>query len=126
MDLGRISVALSAVVFGRFGLAFLFWPVQMAAFVNIPLPSSAAIIDFRAVQGGLEVGLAIFFLICLCNAAWVRVGLVAQVATLSGLTLARVLGLLLDGTPQPIIYWLQAAEVSGVILRSIALRATPK
>lgn len=69
MDLGRISVALSAVIFGGFGLAFLFWPVQTAAFVNIQLPTPAAIIDFRAVHGGLEVGLAVFFAVCVFNMA---------------------------------------------------------
>jgi hypothetical protein len=45
MDLGRISVALSAVIFGGFVLAFLFWPAQMATFVNIQLPTPEAFID---------------------------------------------------------------------------------
>jgi hypothetical protein len=49
MSLGRISLSLSALIFGAFGLAFLFSPTTMAGRVDITLPTPTAIIDFQAI-----------------------------------------------------------------------------
>ena len=88
----------------------------MASIVGIELPTPSASIDFRASYGGLEIGLAVFFAICALRESWIRPGLIAQTASLGGFAFGRIIGLALDGTPQPIIYYLLVAECAGCIL----------
>ncbi|MDQ3063681.1 MAG: DUF4345 domain-containing protein [Acidobacteriota bacterium] len=121
MSIGHFSIILSAVVFGGFGVAFLFFPLLTAAIVGIELSAPSAIIDFRATYGGLEIGLATFFVICAFKKSWIRPGLVAQAASLGGLAFGRIVGLILDETPQPIIYYLLVAECAGCALGLFAL-----
>ena len=121
MSIGRFSIILSAIVFGGFGVAFLLFPLFMASIVGIELPTPIAVIDFRATYGGLEIGLAVFFVICAFRESWIRPGLVAQAASLGGFAFGRIIGLILDGTPQPIIYYLLVAECAGCVLGLFAL-----
>lgn len=121
MSIGRFSIILSVIVFGSFGVAFLLFPLFMASIVGIELPTPSAVIDFRATYGGLEIGLAVFLAICAFKESWIRPGLVAQAASLGGFAVGRIIGLILDGTPQPIIYYLLVAESAGCVLGLFAL-----
>jgi len=121
MSIGRFSIILSAIVFSGFGVAFLLFPLFMASVVGIELSTPSAVIDFRATYGGLEIGLAVFFAICAFKESWIRHGLVAQAASLGGFAFGRIVGLILDGTPQPIIYYLLFAECAGCVLGLFAL-----
>lgn len=121
--LGRVSVLLSALVFGGFGAAFAFAPGTMASYVEIALPTATATVDFRATYGGLEIGIALFLLYCAADRARVRMGLVAQVATLGGLAAARAAGIAAGGPDLGLNPTLLAAELSGVALGVAALWA---
>ncbi len=99
----------------------MFFPLFMASIVSIELPTPSAAIDFRATYGGLEIGLAVFFTICALRDSWLRPGLVAQAVSLSGFAFGRIIGLILDGTPQSIIYYLLVAECAGCVLGLYAL-----
>ena len=116
MTIERISLLLSALVFGGFGFAFLIWPVALGGFVDIQLPTSTAITDFQATYGGLELGLAVFFAYCVISNRWVQPALLVQIVALGGLATARLIGVLQRGSVQPLIYWLLLAEVSGIVL----------
>ena len=98
----------------------------MASLVGIELPTPSAVIDFRATYGGLEIGLAVFFAICALRNSWLRPGLVAQVVSLGGFAFGRIIGLILNGTPQPIIYYLLVAEFAGCVLGLFALVKEPR
>ncbi|MBM4259491.1 MAG: DUF4345 domain-containing protein [Deltaproteobacteria bacterium] len=126
MTIERLSLILSALVFGSFGFAFLFWPTTMAGFVDIELSTPTAIVDFQATYGGLELGLAIFFAYCAVSHRWVHPALLLQVLSLGGLAFGRVVGISQGESTQPIILWLLLAEVSGCALGLFALtRTTP-
>ena len=92
MTIGRISLILSALVFGAFGFAFLLWPTAMAGLVDITLPTSTAIIDFQATYGGLEIGLAMFFAYCAATNRLIHLALLVQALSLGGLALGRIIG----------------------------------
>jgi len=121
MSIGRFSIVISAVVFGGFGVAFLLFPSFMASAVGIELLTPSAAIDFRATYGGLEIGLAAFFAICASKKSWIHPGLVAQAVSLGGFAFGRIVGLILDGTPHPVIYYLLVAECAGCALGLFAL-----
>ena len=121
MSIGRFSIILSAIVFGSFGIAFLLFPLFMASIVGIELPTPSALIDFRATYGGFEIGLAVFFAVCAFREEWIRPALVAQAVSLGGFAFGRIIGLMLDGTPQTIIYYLLIAELAGCGIGLFAL-----
>lgn len=118
-------LALSALTFAGFGLAFTLLPARMAGFVDIALPSGVARTDFRATYGGFELGLAAFLVWCLADATRVRAGLVASACALAGFAVVRLGGILLDDAARPLMLVLLLAEVAGTALCAFALRRAP-
>ena len=117
----RIVLAVSGLIFGGFGVAFLLWPSQMALRVRIPLVTMTGTTDVRALYGGLEIGFGVFLLAASSRRAWALPGLAATLCALAGMGLARALGIALDGRPEPITWALLASEVSGAAIAAIAL-----
>jgi Domain of unknown function (DUF4345) len=112
----RLVLWLSAFTFAGFGLAFALFPHPMAALVDIELPSDTARVDFAATYGGLELGLALFLLLCTRRDADVRLGLLASGCSLAGFAAARLAGILLSGPVAPLMYIVLVAEIGGSAL----------
>ena len=117
----RIVLVLLGVIFAGFGVAFLLWPSQMAMRVGIPLVTMAGTTDVRALYGGLEIGLGVFFAIAAASRAWRVPGLLAAFCALAGMGLARALGIALDGGPAPRNGALLGSEISGAAFALVAL-----
>ena len=83
MTLARITLVLSGLAFALAGLAFLAAPAAMTGNVGVELTSVTADNDIRAVYGGLEIGLGIFFLVCLRRPEWFRPGVLAATLALA-------------------------------------------
>ncbi|HVG44602.1 MAG TPA: hypothetical protein VM890_07725, partial [Longimicrobium sp.] len=64
----------------------------------------------------------LFFGLASTRDAWLRPALFAQAASLGGIVLARLIGLALDGSAEPIILLTAAAEGTGAVLAAVALR----
>ncbi len=99
MNLGSFSLVFAAIAFFVYGIAFLFFPSLMTSFVGIDLPVSSAVIDIRASYGGSILGIAFFFALSALQNKYLRSGLIAQVAILSGFILGRVIGIFADREP---------------------------
>ncbi|MCA9774713.1 MAG: DUF4345 family protein [Myxococcales bacterium] len=123
LTLGRLSVLLTALAYAGFGLAFTLAPGTLASYVEIGLPSTPAAVDFRAMYGGLELGVGIFLLYCAADRARVRVGLVAQIATLAGLAGVRAMGIFTAGSDVGLNPTLLATELAGLALGIVGLWA---
>jgi hypothetical protein len=106
----RLVLALAAVLFAAFGLAFSVAPRALAALVDIPLPTSTATADFVATYGGFEVGFAIFLFICLARPDRVRLGLLASGCAVAGFAVSRGAAMLVLGTVKPVMYQALAFE----------------
>jgi hypothetical protein len=121
MSLARVSLLLTAAAFGGFG-AFLF--IQPAALeaVGLAVTRPAAAVEIRAFYGGLELGLAAFFLAASFPPVWFRPALLLQILTLGGAAAGRLLGVLVGGGGEPLIWALFAAETAGAGLGLLALR----
>jgi hypothetical protein len=124
MLLARVLLGISSLIWLAIGVAFLFWPVKMAGYVDIALPTPTALIDLRATYGGFDLAVGIFFAVCALSADWVRPGLAAMALTYAGFAGGRIVGLALDGTPKPLMYQLLAAELTGLALSLLALWRT--
>ena len=121
MIVSRIVLAASGLMFLGFGLAFLFRPVPTAAMVGIQLPEPAAVTEIRAFYGGLEVGLAVLLFIACAAGPWRVAGLALALVAFAGPAAGRLVGLLLDGRPKPVIYTILAVEVAGAALVAVCL-----
>ena len=120
MRLARLSLALAALAFASFGSALLLRP-GLVSLVGVELLRPAAATEIRAFYGGLELGLAAFFTYAATQPSWLRAALVAQVASLGGIALARGLGLLVDASAEPLVLAFGALEGAGALLGVVAL-----
>jgi hypothetical protein len=93
----RLLLTLIALIYLAFGFAFLFNPNEMATMLSLRFVADAARTDFRAMYGGLEIGVGAFLLICAMRREFVRIGLFASACALVAMATSRSVGLLLDG-----------------------------
>jgi hypothetical protein len=93
----RLVLALIAATYAVFGFISMFSPSEMAAMLGITFLSDAARTDFRAMYGGLEIGVGAFLFICALRREYVRVGLFAAACVLVAMATSRTVGLVLDG-----------------------------
>jgi hypothetical protein len=121
MNLPRLSLRLTALVFAAFGVALLVQPSLLEA-LGIELGRPAAVTEIRAFYGGLELGLAAFFALASTREEWLRPALVAQAVVLGGILLARLAGIVADGSAETLILLFAAVEAVGAGLAWAALR----
>lgn len=126
MNLTRIVLLISAPIYAGIGVAFLIAPSTMASFVDVMLHSVTADNDIRAVYGGVNIGLGVFFAISATRPAWYQPALFVVILTLGGLAGARFLSWAVAGMPSAIGFALHASEVLGLMLSAIALRSLSK
>jgi hypothetical protein len=107
-----VLVLLGLAVTGL-GLASLLRPVEMAAIIELPLPSPAARTDVRAIYGGVITGIGVFLLACALRRDMVRAGLAAAACVFSGAALGRFLGLTVEGFGQPLMIIVLLLEVTA-------------
>ena len=126
MLIAKISVILTALIFLAIGIIFLVDPIYWASSLDISLPSTTAIIDLRATYGGCMFAIAVFMFYCLKDSVFLKAGLIFQIICYAGFGLSRFAGILIDGQPKPIMYYLLAAEIFGVSLGALGLRQLSK
>ncbi|HEX9938479.1 MAG TPA: DUF4345 domain-containing protein [Longimicrobium sp.] len=117
----RVSLLLAALGLVGFGLPLLVRP-SLLGIVGLEFARPAAATEIRAFYGGLELGLAAFFIAASRREDWVRPALAAQVLAFGGIVLARLIGIVVDGSAEPMILVFAALEGAGAILGAVALR----
>ena len=122
----RLLLAFIALTYAIFGFIFLFNPSEMAAMVGITFLSNGARNDFRAMYGGLEIGVGAFLLICAMRREFVRVGLFASACVLVAMATSRTVGLMLDGVSLVQTLIATSEWVGGVAATWGAVMATPE
>lgn len=121
MRFARVSLILAALGLIGFGVPLLVRP-SLLGIVGVELGRPAAATEIRAFYGGLELGLAAFFVAACRREAWLRPALFAQAAGFGGIVAARLVGILLDGSAEPLILAFAAIEAAGALLGFVALR----
>ena len=122
----RLLLALIALSYLVFGFVFLFNPNEMAAILGLGLAVDGARTDFRAMYGGLEIGVGAFLLICALRREFVRVGLFAGACALVAMATSRSVGLMLDGIGLVQVLIAISEWVGGVAATWGAVMATPE
>ncbi|MEZ6187566.1 MAG: DUF4345 family protein [Planctomycetota bacterium] len=119
----RCLLAATGLIYLYLGAVFVLWPVGWAQKIGFTLDADG-VVEIRAVYGGLELGLGVFFLVAALRREWVGVGLWALCLTFAGLAVCRALGLALAEGPGPMPWKLFAVEASETVLSAAALWIT--
>jgi hypothetical protein len=125
MILAKVSLLVWALILGGFGIWYVVDVARAAMATQIPLPAPTARIDFRAMYGGLNVGLGVFLWIASQHPEMFRTGLLLQVLMLGGLALSRAVGIVLEGGAERLIWIILAVEAAGFAMAWIAMRRLP-
>jgi Domain of unknown function (DUF4345) len=111
----------TAIGFAGFGIALLIFP-NLIGLIGVKELKNSGLVEIRAMYGGLQLGLGLFFLLALNRPRWVRAGLVLQVCILGGLVIGRIFGLVVvNWQAKPLVYLILAAELILAILGTSAL-----
>ncbi len=91
-------------------------PTMLAGGMEISLDTPSALAEIRAGYGGLFAGLAALFLMGAAHARHRSLALGVAALVLGIFASARVLSLVLDGTPNTVAFANQSAETIGFVL----------
>ncbi|WP_077530018.1 DUF4345 domain-containing protein [Vreelandella utahensis] len=123
MTFARTLVWINCALFIAFGLGFTFAPAFLASVVTGAEPATpSAVIDMRATYGGMALGLATLFWLCARDEQGVSIGIRGVLGVMVFLALSRLLGIVIDGSPNAFMVLLLAAEVVMAVLAVVALR----
>lgn len=116
-------------VFGLITLAFGAWslaaPESIAEVLKVTLLTPGAVTEIRSFYGGLELGLAGFWIMGATRADLTRPALVSMVVIWGSVALARIYGLVVDGGTASSLYVALASELAAAILAYLALSRLP-
>ncbi len=119
--MGRLVVVIVALVFIGLGA----WAVAdvrgMVSLVGVVPGGPGSELELRAMYGGLELGLGAFLLWCVANKSTVRIGLMCVAATIGGLGLTRLVGIVMDPNQPSMQLLLATAELATTALAAIEL-----
>jgi hypothetical protein len=108
----------TAIGFAGFGLALLIFP-NLIGMVGVKELTNSGLVEIRAMYGGLQLGLALFFLLAINRPRWVRPALILHICVVGGLAIGRIFGLVVTNwAAKPLVYLLLAAELVLVIMAS--------
>ncbi|HHF3267226.1 DUF4345 domain-containing protein [Vibrio alginolyticus] len=110
--MSKLLVYLTALFFLLYGVIFAVFPVEMANLITGSSPNStSATIDFRATYGGAQfaIGLALIFVLKIKQD--VSLALIIVAITLLSMAFGRLIGILLDGQPNTLMYVYLVAEL---------------
>jgi hypothetical protein len=123
MRFAVILLWITCVLFVAFGIGFVTAPRELANLITGGAPvTPSAIIDMRAVYGGVALGMGLFFGLCAGRAEWVRPGLFGSLLVIACIGAARAVGLVVDGQPNAFMLLFLSTEVASVGLIIVALR----
>ncbi|AOP33321.1 hypothetical protein A0128_05350 [Leptospira tipperaryensis] len=114
--ISKIFLLMNLVVYDAFAIGFFLIPIKLASWIGIEIQTSAALADFRAMYGGLCLGIGAVLVLGLFKKEWVQAGILLAVTTAGGLFLGRIYTLLLDGPGNEYIYVSMATEVGAVVI----------
>ncbi|HHP0514381.1 TPA: DUF4345 domain-containing protein [Vibrio harveyi] len=110
--MSKLLVYLTALFFLLYGAIFAVFPVEMANLITSSSPNStSATIDFRATYGGAQFAVGLALILVLKIKQDVTLALVIVAITLLSMAFGRLIGILLDGQPNTLMYVYLVAEL---------------
>lgn len=114
--IGSIYLLLNGLLFLGLGVAYLLMPVRMAAKTDFVLSSDVAVIELRAIYGGMEVAVGALLVFCALRNGWMTSGLVFTAIVYGGFVAGRVIGMIAADNPGGMTWKLLAFEVTDLLI----------
>ncbi|WAG25448.1 DUF4345 domain-containing protein [Vibrio alginolyticus] len=110
--MSKLLVYLTALFFLLYGVIFAVFPVEMANLITGSSPNStSSTIDFRATYGGAQFAIGLALILVLKIKQDVTLALIIVAITLLSMAFGRLIGILLDGQPNTLMYVYLVAEL---------------
>ena len=116
-------------IFGLITLGFGLWsllqPAAVAESVQIGLPAPASVTEFRAFYGGLEIGIALFWLVAARRDALIPAALLSMFLVWAGVAVTRGAGMLIDNSQSPVMWFAFGLECVATLAAWLAMQKQP-
>lgn len=123
MNFGKILVQLTAAVFVMAGVGFVIIPEVLSEFVTGGVPATASgLTDMRATYGGVQLAMGILLWVLASNPLWLKPGLIGVFAAMVGMASGRALGMVIDGSPNVMMWAFLALEIVVATAAVVGLR----
>ncbi len=127
MNLEKLLVQLTAMFFLIYGLMFAVLPEWISNLVTDGAPSTASgLIDMRSTYDGLSIAVGCLMLSFARNAGTLKLGLQSVFIVLLCMAVTRMLGMIIDGNPNNLMYVYLAAELVLSIVAILLFRRMGK
>ena len=124
--LGRIILVAIGVGTLAFGVFAFVRPEALARIVQLSATAPAGVTEIRAFYGGVEFGLAAFWIGAGFSRAWLRPGLASAFAVWALVAAARGVGMILDDSMTDTMVMAFAVEAVAAVLALVGLLRTPQ
>ena len=122
--LASMLVWIAGLVFVLYGMAFALAPVEMAAWATGDAPDTpSAVIDMRATYGGMSIALGATILLLGLRASTLSLALLIIAIVLLAMAVTRLIGMVVDGTPNATMIIYLVLEIVGAVLALYVRRA---
>ena len=120
--MARAVIWLGAVGFAVFGIACFAAPSAVFGWMGLEVGPNPWPTEIRAFYGGLELGLAALLMQCALRPSWRHFGLVLTACAYGGIGVARLLGMLIDGTWSGVFVAALAVELGMAAAAVVGMR----
>lgn len=125
MSVGKVLVYVTAAVFVVYGVGFVFAPAVLSELVTGSVPdTTSAMIDMRATYGGALTAIGALLGLLASNDLWLKPGLLGVVFAMLGMASGRAYGMLVDGSPNLMMWVFLALELVVAAAAMAALKKT--
>ncbi|MBM9576876.1 DUF4345 domain-containing protein [Leptospira sp. 201903070] len=112
----KIFLLANIAVYEAFAIGFFLFPARLATWIGIEIRTTSALADFRAMYGGLCLGVGVFLLLGVFKKERVQAGILLSITTAGGLFLGRICTVLWDGPVNEYIYFSMSTEIVAVVI----------
>lgn len=126
MNFGKILVRLTAAVFVVTGMGFVIAPESLSGLVTGGGPATlSGLIDMRATYGGVQLAMGLLLWMLASNPLWLKPGLIGVLITMLGMASGRAYGIVVDGSPNTMMWCFLALEVVVALIAAWSLHKQP-
>lgn len=125
--MARYCVLVTAWGFLLYGLLFVVFPQEaLQLLVQGKVSTRSEVVDLRATYGGMTMGVGLILFVLANNVSTLKIGLLAVFILMLCMALGRIIGIVIDGEPNQLMYIYLALELSACALSWLLLRAAKK
>ena len=123
MKIEKILIWLTAAFFLVYGLLFTLFPGELSNFVTGSVPgTTSGLIDMRSTYGGMSIAVGVLMFLLGANERTIKLGLLSVFVVLAGMAISRIVGIIVDGSPNKLMTIYLVAEIVTATIAIVLYR----